>query len=779
MRHLPRSTRRPPRRPRAVRALLALALAPALQAPPGDAGPDLWAFARGLYAKDHLDVFAPAELLDAPWLVARAAELEELAGFRARLRPLAELDRGSGPRVVLATPADGPALRLLRGIGVEARDGGFVFQGALHDGRADVLLATIPDPDRPGLPLNAVLANDPAVLSWVLPSLEPAYAPGVRSLREGYLGLEGPLDASGRAAAPRDRRGARLRADAAATPVASLPAGRIVLAVPGVSRRVALHLAAAAGQAVERARAWLGVADDAPFPTLVLHAEAAELLSGTGGSARGTPSAAGGSAHALAARDVPHDGGASAAAAALLGSVGPPAEPWLLDAVATGAAGTWWGVRLEFWVGRLVRAGLELDPERLLDPTAGASVDAHVLLPQRALLVGLVAASEPGRLREAWSGTRPLATDPGLAERWHATLRRLRGLERGGRLRGGEGGPGGRRVGFVVTPPPEAGPLAGYLDPRLEESLTRLCELGARSVALVVRAHGPPPRDRRFAEPREALHASESDLGIAVAAARAKALGLDVTLIVQPLGQASGTWLDGAVIDGRAALDRVFADLDTMLVHYACLAELVGADLLCLGDELRVVTRTRQFEDREPSRMRAARAERWEALLPRLRALYSGDLTASVDRSIYVPTVGLWEDLDLVGVHAFPTWPDEEPPNDRRLELLWRNYLRNAADQAAAAGRPGIVLQAGFPSRAGSFSDFAVPVGPVDLEAQRRVYAALAVAWEEHVAEPGALAGLFLWRWSTDPDAGGADEGGFTPQGKPAEAELPRLFGAR
>jgi hypothetical protein len=60
----------------------------------------------------------------------------------------------------------------------------------------------------------------------------------------------------------------------------------------------------------------------------------------------------------------------------------------------------------------------------------------------------------------------------------------------------------------------------------------------------------------------------------------------------------------------------------------------------------------------------------------------------------------------------------------------------------------------------------------IDLEEQRRAFAALAAAW---AGEP-ALAGLFVWEWS---GAGGPTDGGYTPRGKPAACALRAWFTAR
>jgi len=60
---------------------------------------------------------------------------------------------------------------------------------------------------------------------------------------------------------------------------------------------------------------------------------------------------------------------------------------------------------------------------------------------------------------------------------------------------------------------------------------------------------------------------------------------------------------------------------------------------------------------------------------------------------------------------------------------------------------------------------------PVDLEEQRRCYAAFVDAWRG-----AALAGVYFWDWS---GPGGASDAHYTPRGKPAEAVVRRWFAER
>ena len=120
-------------------------------------------------------------------------------------------------------------------------------------------------------------------------------------------------------------------------------------------------------------------------------------------------------------------------------------------------------------------------------------------------------------------------------------------------------------------------------------------------------------------------------------------------------------------------------------------------------------------------------------------------------------------------------WPDAQRP-DSYPRYAYVNSFELAQEIARAAGRPLLVVQVGFPSRAGSRADPAVPRGPIDHEEQRHILEMLSDAYRMRSSELDGFAGVYLWSWSPDADAGGELDGGYSPQNKPAEKLLPRLF---
>ena len=66
--------------------------------------------------------------------------------------------------------------------------------------------------------------------------------------------------------------------------------------------------------------------------------------------------------------------------------------------------------------------------------------------------------------------------------------------------------------------------------------------------------------------------------------------------------------------------------------------------------------------------------------------------------------------------------------------------------------------------------------GEPDLEQQRLLYELLADAVHEVRRTREEITGLYLWNWSTDPDAGKQLDRSFTPQNRPALAGVERLF---
>lgn len=199
-----------------------------------------------------------------------------------------------------------------------------------------------------------------------------------------------------------------------------------------------------------------------------------------------------------------------------------------------------------------------------------------------------------------------------------------------------------------------------------------------------------------------------------------------------------------------------------LLVRVARLCARAGAAQLSVGSELSTLDV-------------AAERPAWQGLVGEVRREFRGLITYSGNWD-HFDRVGIYDLLDLAGLCAyFPltSWPSPKTPEVADLTAAWRKKRAELEAFAARVGRPMILTEVGYLSQRGCahkpWDEGAK--NPVDLEEQRRCYAAFADAWTG--AE--ALRGAYFWNYY---GWGGPSSIGYTPRGKPAAAEITRYFRA-
>jgi hypothetical protein len=131
--------------------------------------------------------------------------------------------------------------------------------------------------------------------------------------------------------------------------------------------------------------------------------------------------------------------------------------------------------------------------------------------------------------------------------------------------------------------------------------------------------------------------------------------------------------------------------------------------------------------------------------------------------------VPFWAELDAIGVTLYPPLGADDDRVGRR------NAMRAVADRfdtlAARAGKSIVVAEIGLRSAVGaaakpweSAEERAAAPDPA-LQAQ------VLADWLAILDRP-SIQGVLIWRWFTEPDAGGLSDTDFTVQGKPAERVL-------
>jgi hypothetical protein len=153
----------------------------------------------------------------------------------------------------------------------------------------------------------------------------------------------------------------------------------------------------------------------------------------------------------------------------------------------------------------------------------------------------------------------------------------------------------------------------------------------------------------------------------------------------------------------------------------------------------------------------------WLAVVAAVRGQFHGRLVYSGNWDHYrdVAIYPLVDELGLCGYFALGA----------DLERTWRELRVQLEAYSRALQRPLMFTEIGYLSQRGAaawpWDEGATQ--PVDLDEQRRCYAAFCRTW----SQSPVLAGVYFWNWY---GWGGDASRGYTPRGKPASEEIRRFF---
>jgi hypothetical protein len=242
-----------------------------------------------------------------------------------------------------------------------------------------------------------------------------------------------------------------------------------------------------------------------------------------------------------------------------------------------------------------------------------------------------------------------------------------------------------------------------------------------------------------------------SDGELSMAIRDVHAMGLRA--IVKPHVWVPTSWAGAVVMDSEESWRLWFANYGRELQRIASIAAEEGADALAIGTEL---TKTTQRPE-------------WNVLIADARATFHGGLLYVAHNADEAERVAFWPKLNFIGVTLYPPLGAD---TDRSGRLV---TMAKAADQldalAVRMGKPVVVAEVGVRSARGAA---AKPwESPEEREAAPDpvLQAEVLADWLTVLDRP-TISGVLVWRWLTDPDAGGVADTDFTVQGKPAEGVL-------
>lgn len=305
-----------------------------------------------------------------------------------------------------------------------------------------------------------------------------------------------------------------------------------------------------------------------------------------------------------------------------------------------------------------------------------------------------------------------------------------------------------------------AASTSGYGTDASARSLDHLRELGVNWITLTPFGFQRDPsapsfRWRRTRDGTSDTHQTDTRLRLATAQAHARGMRV---MLKPHIWLRPPAWV--GMVEPRTDDDRAawFETYEAFITHYARLANEIGIEALCIGNEL---SRTTHYESE------------WRQLIAAIRAVYSGRLTygAHMDE---VSSVPFWDALDAIGVSAyFPVGRARSPSHDD-LVAGWAPITVRLGRLSARHDRPVLFTEIGYRS-----VDYATRhpwkydhQPPINLQLQASAYAAFFDAvWTQRW-----FAGVYWWKWRSSLDDGGPSDSDYTPRGKPAENILRRYF---
>ena len=198
------------------------------------------------------------------------------------------------------------------------------------------------------------------------------------------------------------------------------------------------------------------------------------------------------------------------------------------------------------------------------------------------------------------------------------------------------------------------------------------------------------------------------------------------------------------------------------ILTYAKAAENLNADIFCIGTELE------QFVANRPIY--------WQKIIKEIRKIYKGKLTYAANWDEF-KRVTFWKDLDFIGIDAYFPLSNKKSPTIAEYELGWKLHKSEILKVQKQFNKPVIFTEFGY--RSVDFNgkkpwDSKRVEGGINLEAQANALQAIYNQfWNEEW-----FAGGFLWKWFHKHDeVGGEKNNRFTPQNKPAEELIRKLYG--
>lgn len=298
---------------------------------------------------------------------------------------------------------------------------------------------------------------------------------------------------------------------------------------------------------------------------------------------------------------------------------------------------------------------------------------------------------------------------------------------------------------------------AGYATRQSQKSLDLLRQNRVEWIASIPYGYMREPDSTRIGYAGDSIF-SESDEGLFALTEDSKARGMKVMLKPQ-IWLSHSSWPGNIKFTDNISWERWFLSYENWILHYAIIAELTGADLLCIGTELVETT--------------VQKPDLWKKLIARVRGVYHGPIVYAANWGKEFEQVTFWQELDYIGLdNYYPVrgYTKEHPDSIKENFQLQKEKIEKIAHQYQ---KPVLFTEIGFVATEGAGmgareSDYS----SYNEEIQAVCYR---LTLETYWGEPW-FCGMYWWKWFSDPEDRGRRADTHSPSGRPAEQVMKEWY---
>ena len=189
-------------------------------------------------------------------------------------------------------------------------------------------------------------------------------------------------------------------------------------------------------------------------------------------------------------------------------------------------------------------------------------------------------------------------------------------------------------------------------------------------------------------------------------------------------------WRGDIHFEQASAWAAFFSDYNAWIVNLAEIAEQEGAQILCIGTELR---RSLVHESE------------WRQIIKNIRAVYHGKLTyaANWDNYKHVP---FWDALDMIGIQAYFPLAQGENPTKTEISAGWDVIMSALQAYSTRINKKVLFTEIGYDLSEKAASEPWIPQRSDKAAARQLQESCLELALQK-TGDQSFISGLFLWKW--------------------------------